>query len=110
MSECLFSKDELKPQKVFERVLQAKKMIARKTNYEKGFKEPQVPLIIKALQAKRAELNAKGDFISMGCPYKVYLANKDEIDKECQRRNVSKKAKFYNISKKCVKKFKKNLT
>ena len=98
MSECLFSKDELKPQR-FLSVLQSKKIIARKTSYEKGFKEPQVPLIIKALQAKRDELNAKGDFISMGCAYKVYLANKDEIDKECQRRNVSKKSENFNISK-----------
>lgn len=109
MSECLFSKDELKLQKVFEREFDfaSKKMIARKIGDIKGFKEPQVPLIIKALQAKRDELNAKGDFISMGCAYKVYLANKDEIDKECQRRNVSKKSENFNISKKCVKKFEK---
>lgn len=102
MSECLFSKDELKPQKAFEREFDfaSKKMIARKIGDKKGFKEPQVPLTIKALQAKRDELNAKGDFISMGCAYKVYLANKDEIDKECQRCNVSKKSENFNISKK----------
>ena len=49
MSECLFSKDELKPKKVFEREFDfaSKKMIARKTSDKKGFKEPQVPLIIK---------------------------------------------------------------
>lgn len=110
MSECLFSKDELKPQKAFEREFDfaSKKMIARKIGDKKGFKEPQVPLIIKALQAKRDELNAKGDFISMGCAYKVYLANKDEIDKECQRRNMSKKSEILTYQKNVLKNSKKN--
>lgn len=98
MNECLFEKAELEPQKIFlrefdftpkKRILTAKELFV-------------------ILDKKRDELNAKGDFISMGCPYKVYLANKDEIDKECQRRNMSKKSENFNIPKKCVKNFEKN--
>ena len=43
--------------------------------------------IFAAIDKKRAVLLKKGDFISMGCPQSVYLAHKNEIDKECERRN-----------------------
>lgn len=98
MNECLFEKAELEPQKIFLREfdLRPKKQILTAKE------------LFVILDKKRDELNAKGDFITMGCPYKVYLANKDEIDKECQRRNMSKKSENFNIPKKCVKNFEKN--
>lgn len=43
--------------------------------------------IFAVLVKERTRRNAKGDFISMGCPYSVYLAHKDEIDTECERKN-----------------------
>ena len=43
--------------------------------------------IFEALDKERTRRNANGDFISMGCPQKVYLAHKDEIDAECERIN-----------------------
>lgn len=98
MNECLLEKAELEPQKIFlrefdftpkKRILTAKELFV-------------------ILDKKRDELNAKGDFISMGCPYKLYLAHKEAIDKECLRLNMSKKAKIFNTSKKCVKNFEKN--
>lgn len=90
MRESLFSKDDLKPEKKYEcefnltpqkkQILTAKELFA-------------------VLDKKRDELNAKGDFISMGCPYKTYLRNKDEIDKECERLNELK------IHKKAISKY-----
>lgn len=89
MHESLFSKDDLKPQKKYER--------------EHDFKPKKRILTAKELFAildkKRDELNAKGDFISMGCPYKTYLKHKDEIDKECERLNELK------IHKKAISKY-----
>ncbi len=43
--------------------------------------------LFAVLEKERERLNAQGDFITMGCPQKVYLAHKDEIDAECERRN-----------------------
>lgn len=37
--------------------------------------------IFAAIDKERAARLKKGDFISMGCPQSVYLAHKDEIDK-----------------------------
>lgn len=83
MCESLFSKDDLKPKKKFEREFDF-------TSNSQKSSILTTKELFKVLDKKRDELNAKGDFISMGCPYKIYLKHKDEIDKECERLNELK--------------------